>query len=158
MCFRVFSAIVLEFRNQPMAVLRRAITRPGMCLSEDRKKGKYVGDSPQSNLNSAQILPPLLSTSQEARSPIHFVLFNSCIFFSSFNATTTAPKSFSRQTRQGLWGPRFLACERVEARRVFREIECQYIRGTGNFKQLLESSHVLLRRNEKTRARNESSL
>jgi len=39
----MLSAIVFEFKDQPVAVLRRTITRQACAV--DRKKGKYVGDS-----------------------------------------------------------------------------------------------------------------
>lgn len=39
----MLSATVFEFKDQPVAVLRRTITR--RACAEDGKKGKYVGDS-----------------------------------------------------------------------------------------------------------------
>lgn len=39
----LLSAIGFEFKDQPVAVLRWAITR--RVCAEDGKKGKYVGDS-----------------------------------------------------------------------------------------------------------------
>lgn len=141
--FFVFSAIVLEFRNQPMAVLRRAITRRACARgSEKRQIRRWF---PQSNLNSTQILPPSLHL-LGSPIPIHFVLFNSCIFsfFLYADAMATTEVSLSSNARKAAAvASRTFWLERVDpGREFFMKSNANTFAAPENFKQLLGSSHV----------------
>jgi len=73
--------------------------------------------------------------------------FSTPVFFPS---CTDATNHRSRQTRDYAMVPR---ASKVEASEFFVKSNANTIRGAGNFKQLLESSHVLLQRRKEVRSR-----
>jgi len=115
----------------------------GMCRGWEKRqiRRRFA----QSNLNSARILSLLFfSLTKPVYSLRPFQLL--CFFPSCTDATNHR----SRQTRDYAMVPR---ASKVEASEFFVKSNANTIRGAGNFKQLLESSHVLLQRRKEVRSR-----